>query len=105
MELLGEPRQVSALFAVSIVIQQIAHQGTSVTNASFLVNTATVMTPPAAWLLTGERATAIIWFAAGAVYVGRIKRQPQPGGRPRQLFLFLGTCSAKRTACIWNFTD
>ena len=62
--------KVSALFAVSIVIQQVAYLGTSVTNASFLVNTATVMTPLAAWLLIGERATAVIWLAAGATLVG-----------------------------------
>ena len=64
--------RVSVLFAVSIVIQQIAYQGTSVSNASFLVNTATVMTPLAAWLLIGERATAVIWLAAGATLIGAL---------------------------------
>jgi drug/metabolite transporter (DMT)-like permease len=64
--------RVSALFAVSLVIQQIAYQGTSVTNASFLVNTATVMTPLAAWLLIGERASAVIWLAAGATLIGAL---------------------------------
>ena len=64
--------RVSALFAVSIGIQQIAYQDTSVTNASFLVNTATVMTPLAAWLVIGERATAVIWLAAGATLIGAL---------------------------------
>ena len=64
--------RVTALFAVSIGIQQIAYQNTSVTNASFLVNTATVMTPLAAWLVIGERATAVIWLAAGATLIGAL---------------------------------
>ena len=63
---------VSVLFAASITIQQIAYQSTSVTNASFLVNTATVMTPLAAWLLIGERATAVIWLATGATLIGAL---------------------------------
>jgi drug/metabolite transporter (DMT)-like permease len=64
--------RVSVLFAVSIAIQQFAYQGTSVTNASFLVNTATAMTPLAAWLLLGERAIAVIWLAAGATLIGAL---------------------------------
>ncbi|MER8692095.1 EamA family transporter [Mesorhizobium opportunistum] len=56
--------RVVALFAVSIALQQIGYLDTSVTNASFLIATATVMTPMAAWLLIGERATAAVGLAA-----------------------------------------
>jgi len=62
--------KVSALFSISIAIQQVSYLGTSVTNASFLVSTATVMTPLAAWLLVGERPTAVIGLAAGMTLVG-----------------------------------
>lgn len=62
--------KVSVLFAVAMSIQQIAYLGTSVTNASFLVNTATVMTPLAAWLLFGDRPTTVIALAAGATLLG-----------------------------------
>ena len=62
--------KVSALFSISIAIQQVSYLGTSVTNASFLVSTATVMTPLAAWFLIGERPTAIIGLAAGMTLVG-----------------------------------
>jgi drug/metabolite transporter (DMT)-like permease len=62
--------EVSALFSISIAIQQVCYLGTSVTNASFLVSTATVMTPLAAWFLIGERPTAIVGLAAGMTLVG-----------------------------------
>jgi drug/metabolite transporter (DMT)-like permease len=62
--------KVSILFSVSIAIQQVSYLGTSVTNASFLVNTATVMTPLAAWFLIGERPTAIVGLAAAMTLVG-----------------------------------
>ena len=62
--------KVSALFSISIAIQQVSYLGTSVTNASFLVSTATVMTPLAAWFLIGERPTAIVGLAAGMTLVG-----------------------------------
>ncbi|MFB9978108.1 DMT family transporter [Mesorhizobium kowhaii] len=62
--------KVSALFSISIAIQQVSYLGTSVTNASFLVSTATVMTPLAAWLLIGERPTAAVGLAAWVTSVG-----------------------------------
>lgn len=62
--------KVSILFSVSIAIQQVSYLGTSVTNASFLVNTATVMTPLAAWFLIGERPTAICGLAAAMTLAG-----------------------------------
>ncbi|QND62764.1 EamA family transporter [Mesorhizobium loti] len=64
--------KVSLLFAISITLQQLCHLGATVTNASFLVSTATVMTPLAAWLLIGERPTASLTAAAGLTKVGAL---------------------------------
>ncbi|WP_214471667.1 DMT family transporter [Mesorhizobium sp. dw_380] len=64
--------KVSVLFAISITLQQICYLGATVTNASFLVSTATVMTPLAAWLLLGERPTASLAAAAGLTTVGAL---------------------------------
>ncbi|CCV15157.1 DMT family transporter [Mesorhizobium sp. STM 4661] len=64
--------RVSALFAIAIVLQQIGYLGTSVTNASFLISTATVMTPFAAWLLIGERLTVSVGLAASLTLVGAL---------------------------------
>lgn len=57
---------VSIAFAAAISLQQMAYQSTSVTNASFLVNTATVLTPLVAWLLLSQK-TGRIGLAAAAV--------------------------------------
>jgi drug/metabolite transporter (DMT)-like permease len=62
--------RVGALFAISIMLQQLCYLGATVTNASFLISTATVMTPLAAWLLIGERPTASLILAAGLTVVG-----------------------------------
>jgi drug/metabolite transporter (DMT)-like permease len=62
--------RLSALFSISIVLQQVAYLSTSVTNASFLVNTCTVMTPLAAWPIVGERPTIVVAFAASLTLVG-----------------------------------
>ncbi|MER9305120.1 DMT family transporter [Mesorhizobium sp. M0496] len=62
--------RVGVLFAISITLQQLCYLGATVTNASFLVSTATVMTPMAAWLLIGERPTASLTAAAGLTVVG-----------------------------------
>ncbi len=56
--------RVVVLFAVAMAIQQASYLGTTVTNASFLVNTATVMTPLAAWLLLRERPSRAVALAA-----------------------------------------
>ncbi|MER9657576.1 DMT family transporter [Mesorhizobium sp. M0152] len=64
--------RVGALFAISITLQQLCYLGATVTNASFLVSTATVMTPLAAWLLIGERPTARLTVAAGLTVVGAL---------------------------------
>jgi drug/metabolite transporter (DMT)-like permease len=62
--------RVAVLFCTAIALQQSAYLEASVTNASFLVNTATVMTPVAAWLLLGERPTFVLAIAAGATLAG-----------------------------------
>ncbi|AZO67293.1 MULTISPECIES: DMT family transporter [unclassified Mesorhizobium] len=62
--------KVSVLFSISIIVQQISYLDTSVTNASFLVSTATVMTPLAAWFLIGERPNAVGGLAAAMTLVG-----------------------------------
>jgi drug/metabolite transporter (DMT)-like permease len=46
---------VAGLFAAALTIQQAAYTSTSVTNASFLVNTGTVVTPILAWFWIRER--------------------------------------------------
>ncbi|WP_084637074.1 DMT family transporter [Mesorhizobium sp. WSM3626] len=62
--------RVVALFAVSIMLQQFCYLGATVTNASFMISTATVITPLAAWLLVGEPPTAGLVVAAGSTVVG-----------------------------------
>jgi len=64
--------RVGGLFSVAIVLQQIAFLGTTVTNASFLISTAAVMTPLAAWLLFGERVATVVWFAAASTVAGAL---------------------------------
>lgn len=64
--------RICALFAVSIALQQLCYLGASVTNASFLISTATVMTPLAAWMLIGERPTMNITIAAVLTMVGAL---------------------------------
>jgi drug/metabolite transporter (DMT)-like permease len=61
---------VAILFAGAIVAQQTAYGGTSVTNASFLVSTTTVLTPLAAWLLRRDRPAPVVWVAIAAALSG-----------------------------------
>lgn len=62
--------RAAAPFALGLVVQQLAFTGTSVTNASFLINTATVLTPVLAWLLLGERPTGTLALAATVTLAG-----------------------------------
>ena len=62
--------RVAAIFALALVVQQAAYLSTSVTNAGFLVNTATVITPLLAWIVLRERVGPQVWGAAGATLVG-----------------------------------
>ena len=62
--------RVAAIFALALLVQQAAYLSTTVTNASFLVNTATVMTPLLAWVVLRERASLQVWGAAGITMIG-----------------------------------
>lgn len=53
----------SICFCLALCAQQIAYGGTSVTNASFLVNTTVLFTPLFGWLMLGERPGTAIWPA------------------------------------------
>lgn len=61
---------IGVLFAGALLLQQIAYQSTSVTNASFLVNTASVMTPAFAWLWLRDKPPRCIFIAGGATLLG-----------------------------------
>jgi drug/metabolite transporter (DMT)-like permease len=61
---------VALLFAGALTLQQCAYLSTSVTNASFLVNTATVLTPVLAWLALRERPGRRVAVAAAATLAG-----------------------------------
>ena len=60
----------SALFAVAVTLQQWAYQSATVTNASFLVNTAGVMTPIVAFVVLRERLRPGIGIAAILTLIG-----------------------------------
>lgn len=61
---------LSVPFAVALALQQWAYSLTSVTNAGFLVNTATVMTPILAWLACGHRIGLAVAIAAPLTLTG-----------------------------------
>ena len=61
---------VALLFAGALVLQQCAYRWTSVTNASFLVNTCAVLTPVIAWVWLGQRPKASVALAGGAILFG-----------------------------------
>jgi drug/metabolite transporter (DMT)-like permease len=64
---------VAASFAIALIIQQVAYLSASVTNASFLVNTATVMTPLIAWLalreIPGRLGSAAAVMTLGGIFL------------------------------------
>ena len=62
--------RVAAIFALALVVQQAAYLSTSVTNAGFLVNTATVITPILAWVVLRERVGPQVWGAVSITLVG-----------------------------------
>ena len=72
--------RVALLFAVAIAFQQAAYLDATVTNAGFLVNTATVMTPLAAWWLIGERPGRPVAAAAALTLVGALLMSGGLGG-------------------------
>ena len=59
-----------ASFAAAIYLYQLGVGYTTVTNASFLVNTGSVMTPLVAWFLLLSRPSLVIWPAAAITMVG-----------------------------------
>ena len=63
---------LSLPFAAALLLQQWAYGLTSVTNAGFLVNTATVMTPVLAWLAFGQRVGAAVTLAAPLTLIGAL---------------------------------
>ncbi len=64
--------RVAAIFAAATLTQQMAYLSASVTNASFLVNTAAVITPVVAWIAMGERPGLTVWSAASLTLVGAL---------------------------------
>jgi drug/metabolite transporter (DMT)-like permease len=62
--------RVAVILALALLLQQAAYLSTTVTNAGFLVNTATVITPILAWFVFRERTSLRVWGAAGATMVG-----------------------------------
>jgi len=62
--------RVSALFALGVVLQQIAFVSASVTNASFLISTTTVLTPLFAWFMVRERPGPGVIVATGMTLTG-----------------------------------
>lgn len=61
---------VSLFFAAAAAVQQAAFQRTSVTNAGFLVNTCTILTPVFAWIVLGQRPARRIVGAIAATVSG-----------------------------------
>lgn len=61
---------VSLLFAVALVLQQFAFGLTTVTNASFLVNTAGPLTPLIVWLALRAPPARVHFLSAGIMIVG-----------------------------------
>lgn len=87
---------LSVLFATALVLQQLAYRFTSVTNASFLVNTATVLTPILAWLLLGHRVGLAVVCAAPMTLIGAMFMSGfKSGGR-----FSLATMNAGDVLCL-----
>ncbi len=61
---------VGLVFSAGIGLQQAAYQWTTVTNASFLVNVCTILTPFIAWLLAGRPPGRVAWSAAAVTVLG-----------------------------------
>jgi drug/metabolite transporter (DMT)-like permease len=72
--------RVAVLFACATLVQQAAYLSTSVTNASFLVNTAAVMTPTLAWLLRLEPLNPQILCAGALTLAGAFLMCGTSGG-------------------------
>jgi drug/metabolite transporter (DMT)-like permease len=64
--------EVALLFALAIVLQQSAFSFTTVTNASFLICTTTVMTPLAAWAMLKHCPCPTMWTAIIIAFIGTL---------------------------------
>lgn len=62
--------RVASILALALTLQQSAYLSTTVTNAGFLVNTATVITPILAWAAFRERTGLRVWGTAGTTLIG-----------------------------------
>lgn len=62
--------KVAGLFALALILQQVAYIDSSVTNASFLINTDVVITPIFAWFLIGARPSIGTYLAVALMIVG-----------------------------------
>jgi drug/metabolite transporter (DMT)-like permease len=62
--------RVASVLAIALLFQQAAYLSTTVTNAGFLVNTATIVTPILAWIAFRERTSPRVWGAAVATMTG-----------------------------------
>jgi drug/metabolite transporter (DMT)-like permease len=67
---LGSAMVVSILFCTAMVLQQSAFQTATVTNASFLVNTCSILTPIVAWVALRERPPLCVFCAAAVTLIG-----------------------------------
>lgn len=63
---------ISLLFTAAATLSQIGYGGTSVSNASFMVNIDTVLAPFCAWALVGERPPSLIYPALAATLAGTL---------------------------------
>jgi drug/metabolite transporter (DMT)-like permease len=63
---------LSAFFAAALVFQQLAYQWTSVTNASFLVSTETIITPLLGWLILGHKQLRPVLVAVPITIIGAL---------------------------------
>ena len=76
----GDLACVSVFFCAALAFQQISFAGTSVTNASFLVNTTVVFTPILAWLIIRERPGLILLPSISLVVCGLLLMAGGLGG-------------------------
>ena len=72
--------RVGALFVLAAMFQQAAYQWTTVTNASFLVNSSAVLTPILAWVLLRHRPVPRIIVAGMATITGAWLMSGMPVG-------------------------
>jgi drug/metabolite transporter (DMT)-like permease len=61
---------VAGFFALALTLSQIGFGGTSVTNASFLLNTTTVLTPLLVWLIYRHVPRRLLWPAIALTLTG-----------------------------------